>query len=385
MPCAARGLNRAAELCRSRSLTHTLVMLSLEHSSPPSRKRKQCTHSDDVRATVVRLRESGLSWLRVAELSGVPQTTARLIVQQAHTEGRTHKRHKGGAHHSVYSSAVRDTAVSAQESDAVLRLCDLQQRVQAAHSIAPALSTIHQWLVKDGFTTKNIQAYANDRNTDRTKDKRAAWCRDVGPLLRADTAVFIDETPFTFTLMRTRGRSRKGQAALGVVPAIRGKNHTVIAAISPARGLIHYEIKCTEPDIAFASKRKGAKKLKTAPKGVTRDTFREFLIHLFPLLGDTPHTLVFDNARIHTGDIDETIFQAGHEQLRLPAWSCELNPIEYVFAEWKLAYRVLYPVTDQDVDKAIHKSAKSITPQHCSNSFVHTQSLYAQCIAREDL
>jgi transposase len=360
-------------------------MLALEPSSPPSRKRKYSTHSDDVRASVVRARESGLSWPRVAELSGVPRSTARHIVQQAHTEGRTHKRHKGGAHHTVYSSAERATAVSAQESDAVLRLCDLQQRVEEAHAHTPALSTIHRWLVKAGYTTKNTQQYANERNTDSTKAKRAAWCRDVGPLLRADTAVFIDETPFSFTLMRTRGRSRRGQPALGVVPAIRGKNHTVIAAISPTRGLIHYEIKCPEPDFTFASKRKGAKKLKTAPKGVTRDRFREFLIHLFPKLGNTHHTLVFDNARIHTGDIDETIFQAGHDQQRLPPWSCELNPIEYMFAEWKLAYRVLYPVSEQEVDEAIHQSAKSITPPQCNKSFEHTQSLYAQCIAREDL
>jgi hypothetical protein len=137
--------------------------------------------------------------------------------------------------------------------------------------------------------------------------------------------------------MRTRGRSRKGQPAVGVVPAIRGRNRTVIAAISPTRGLLYFEIKVTEPDEEFISKRKGSKKKKTGPKGVTRDIFRNFLIHLseHPPLSDhsTTFTLLFDNARIHLGDIQETIFQVGHTQQRLPAWSPELNPIEHIFVK----------------------------------------------------
>jgi len=360
-------------------------MQSLEQITPSRHKRKQINHSDDARAAVVQLRDSGASWSDVVSLSGVPRSTAQLIVKQAHTEGRTAKKHKGGAHHTVYSSEVHDAVVSTQENDAVLRLKDLQQAVVGMQQTTPHLSTIWRWIHDAGYTTKNIQQYVNSRNTDETKTKRAAWCKDQGPLLRADTTVFIDETPFSLTIMKTRGRSRKGQPALGVVPVIKGKNHTVIAGISPQRGLIHYEIRVPESDFTFTSKRKGAKKVKTPPQGVARDKFREFLIHLFPLLGNTPHTLVFDNARIHTGDIDEVIFQAGHAQLRLPPWSCELNPIEYIFGVWKLAYRIHYPVSEKDVDDAIRESAKSITPQICMRSFEHTQRLYPHCVAREDL
>jgi hypothetical protein len=122
---------------------------------------------------------------------------------------------------------------------------------------------------------------------------------------------------------------------------------------------------------------------------VTRDVFRNFLIHLLehpPFSNSsTTFTLLFDNAAIHKGDIQETIFQAGHAQERLLAWSPELNPIEYIFSKWKLAYRVRSPTTDEEVDEAIRASASSITPTDCQRYFEHTQSLYPKALALEDL
>ena len=214
--------------------------------------------------------------------------------------------------------------------------------------------------------------------------------------------MLIDETPFSFCIVRTRGRSRKGKPAIAVTPQIRGKNHSVIAAISPAYGLIHYEIKVTEPDEEFISKRKGSKKKKTGPKGVTRDVFRTFLINLFshsPFsspaaasssassipVSSSPLTLVMDNCRIHLGDIGDTIFQTGHTQQLMPAWSPALNPIEYVFSKWKLAYRAHHADSEGAVNEAIRASARSITPTDCLHCFQHTQSLYAKAVAMEDI
>jgi transposase len=240
-----------------------------------------------------------------------------------------------------------------------------------------------------GFTPKALSSHAAPRNTLAKKQKRRDWCRDVSSTLTAETAIFIDESPFSFCITRSRGRSPKGQEAVTTTPAIRGKNHTVIAALSPAHGLVHYEIKVTEPDTEFISKRKGSKKKKTRPKGVTRERFRSFLINLLAKApfanSSTPFTLLFDNAKIHLGDIADTIFQAGYVQQLLPSYSPALNPIEYAFSKWKLAYRALHPDSEQAVDDAIHRTAPSITPANCQQWFVHTQSLYDKCLAMEDL
>jgi transposase len=95
---------------------------------------------------------------------------------------------------------------------------------------------------------------------------------------------------------------------------------------------------------------------------VTRDVFRSFLIDFLarPSLFDrsTTFTLVLDNAAIHKGDIEDTIFQVGH--------ACTaLNPIEYAFSKWKLAYRVHHAGSEAAVHDAIKQAASSITPQDC--------------------
>ena len=359
-------------------------------AAPAPHKRKYHTHSDDVRACVLKLHAQGMSWRKIEDSTSVPKSTAERWVAQHDAEGRVSKKPRGGSHHAVYDAAVREQAVSAQDRDAALRLSDIRQQLHlSAHSPQPSLRTILRWLQDAGFTTKRMQPYATQRNTAATKEKRAEWVRDVGEPLAADSAVFIDESPFSMTLMRDCGRSRKGVPALGVVPAIRGKNHSVIAAISPTAGLLHYHIHITQPSEEFVSKRKGSKKKKTGPKGVTRDVFRSFLVDLLalPFFHDAgkQRTLLFDNARIHLGDIPDVIFSAGHTPQPLASWSPELNPIEYAFSTWKFHYRVHYPATEEAVDPAIRASAASITPAKCEHWFEHARHLYAACLALEDL
>jgi len=323
-------------------------------------------------------------------MSGVAARTAQDWVSQHDADGQMSKKPRGGSHHVVYSAAVRAQAECAQDQDAAVRLSDIQRQLALPPgSPQPSLRTILRWLQDAGFTTKHLQQYATQRNTDATKQKRKTWVEEVGAKLTADAAVFIDESPFSMTLMRGRGRSRKGQPALGVVPAIRGKNHSVIAAISPSAGLLHYHIHTTQPDEEFVSRRKGSKKRKTGPKGVTRDVFRSFLVELLalPFFHDSgkQRTLLFDNARIHLGDIPDVIFSAGHTPQPLAPWSPELNPIEYAFSTWKFHYRVHYPATEDEVDPAIKDSAASITPARCQRWLEHTKRLYAACLALEDI
>jgi hypothetical protein len=358
------------------------------HSKP--RKRNYAAHSDDLRATVVRLRDRGDSWAQIEAVTALPHATAQQIVRVAQAEGRTAKKPKGGALRTVYPDAVRLDVVSAQDTDNALRLSDHAARVaDTFHTSPPSLSTVWRMLDDSGFTTKQGGQYANQRNTADTKQKRAAWCRDVAPTLTADTAVFVDETPFSLHTTRRRAKSRRGTPAIIVVPGIRSKNHSVIAAISPRYGLLHYQIKVTEPSEEFISKRKGSKKKKTRPKGVTRDIFRSFLLDLFHTptfaAATQPFTLCFDNARIHTGDIADSIFEAGHIKASQPAWSPELNPIELVFNTWKAAYKPKFPDSDDAVDEAIKKSATVVTSTLCAGCFEHTKSLYPKVLALEDL
>lgn len=213
-----------------------------------------------------------------------------------------------------------------------------------------------------------------------------------GDTLTADNAIFIDETPFSFTILRRRGRGRKG------VPAVQSVScQLFVVKITASLQQFRLVTVCCTGKLrwlslklhSFQSEKAVRQQRKTGKKGVTRDVFRTFVIELlqkpmFSAAGAHDY-LVCDNANIHKGDIDEVIFQAGHEQLFLPPYSCELNPIENVFSTWKLAYRVLFPATEEEVDEAIHRSATSITAQGCLHCFEHTRTLYAAALAMEDL
>jgi transposase len=404
------SLLTAAAAAPHSSLPSLLANLTSQHQEEKKesetgsgRKRKYHSLSNDGRATVIRLRDAGGTWQQVEAATAVPRSTARSIVEVQKEEGRSHKRQKGGNHKPVISDDVKRCITALQDSDSSLTLSEIHALLDATFFAgAPSLNTIWRVEKEAGFTTKKQEANAAPRNTLATKEKRRTWCQQVGPTLTAERSIFIDETPFSFCIVRTRGRSRKGKPAIAVTPQIRGKNHSVIAAISPSFGLLYYEIKLTKPDEEFISKRKGSKKKKTGPKGVTRDVFRSFLINLFthpPFsspaaasssassipVSSSPLTLVMDNCRIHLGDIGDTIFQTGHIQQLMPAWSPALNPIEYVFSKWKLAYRAHHADSEGAVDEAIRASAKSITPADCLHCFQHTQSLYAKAVAMKDL
>ena len=98
---------------------------------PASPKRKYNEHSDDLRACIVRLRDSHMSWKRVATLAGVPESTARDIVRTATKEGRTSKRHKGGNHKPVISDTLKQLVCDLQAADNTLRLQDIHHLLDA--------------------------------------------------------------------------------------------------------------------------------------------------------------------------------------------------------------------------------------------------------------
>jgi len=187
------------------------------------------------------MREHGDTWAQIESATGVARSTAQDIVRLQRAEGRTAKKHKGGNNKAVISDAVKRCITAQQTADATLRLQDIASLLDSAFfGGPPCLATIWNVLRDAGFTTKALSTHAASRNTLTKKEKRRDWCRDVGSTLTAATAIFIDESPFSFCITRTRGRSPKGQEAVTTTPAIRGKNHTVIAALSPAHGLVHY-------------------------------------------------------------------------------------------------------------------------------------------------
>jgi transposase len=187
------------------------------------------------------------------------------------------------------------------------------------------------------------------RAKERNEAKRAAWrerTRGVDPA----RYVWLDEVGSHLGMTRRYSRAPRGERAYGTAPGSRGKNRTLIAALTLAGigpGLLLDE-------------------------AVDRETFDGYIIHrLAPTL--TPgQIVVVDNLKVHYSDrAREAIEQRGAQLWYLPPYSPDLNPIEETFSKLKTFLRAAEPRTLDDHSTAIWAALRTITPHDAAGWFAH--------------
>jgi len=162
---------------------------------------------------------------------------------------------------------------------------------------------------------------------------------------------------------------------------LRGTNISLLAAISPAKGLIHY-------DTHTYSKEEG---------GVTAKVFLSFIQDLLQkdIFREQSMYLIMDNATIHKEeDINDLLElrKEGRLQNRfkhylcfLPPYSPQLNPIENVFGIWKTDALKTTMKNKDDVLEEIEKGKEKITQEVCKKCYSHTLSYFNSIVEREDI
>ena len=144
--------------------------------------------------------------------------------------------------------------------------------------------------------------------------------------------VFLDEAGVNFALIRLYARAPKGKRARGSRPHRRGKNGSMISAIS-LEGIV------TSLNLSGS---------------IDGLTFEAFVIRkLIPKLGKGA-VVVWDNYSIHKGqEIDKAIEKAGAKSIDLPPYSPDFNPIENCWSKIKSILRSIGARTYRDLESAI--------------------------------
>jgi transposase len=194
------------------------------------------------------------------------------------------------------------------------------------------------------------------RAKERDEAKRDVWrerTRDVDP----GRFVWIDETGSHLGMTRRYSRAPRGQRAYGTVPGSRGKNRTLITALTLAGigpGLLLDE-------------------------AIDRETFDGYVIHrLVPTLVPG-QIVVVDNLKVHYSDRARAAIEACGAQLwYLPAYSPDLNPIEEAFSKVKTSLRSAAPRTTDEHSTALWAALRAITPQDAAGWFAHAGYLPAR-------
>jgi transposase len=163
--------------------------------------------------------------------------------------------------------------------------------------------------------------------------------------------VFVDESGFNTSMTRLRARAPKGKRAYGKVPRNRGKNTTLIAAITL----------------------EGAMGQTMTIEGATdAPAFETYVEHfLAPSLREG-QVVVLDRLGAHrTEKVRELVEARGADLLFLPSYSPDLNPIEEAFSKIKYLVRKAGARVREVLAEAIGRALASVTLEDAAGWFAH--------------
>ncbi|MFN8634277.1 MAG: IS630 family transposase [Chloroflexota bacterium] len=187
------------------------------------------------------------------------------------------------------------------------------------------------------------------RASERDETKRAVWreqARDVDPA----RFVWVDETGSDLGMTRPYSRAPRGQRAYGDVPGRRGKNRTLITALT---------VDGFGPGLLL-------------DEAIDRAAFDAYVIHRLAPTLKADQIVVVDNLKVHYSDRAKSAIEARGAQLwYLPAYSPDLTPIEEAFSKFKGVLRTSAPRTVEAHSTAVWAALRTITSQDAAGWIAH--------------
>jgi transposase len=168
--------------------------------------------------------------------------------------------------------------------------------------------------------------------------------------LKGKNLVFLDESGVNLALTRLFARAVKGERAYGQRPQKRGKNVSLISAIS-LQGVLAQS---------------------SLMGGTDAVTFEAFISQkLLPKLWNGAY-VIMDNCSIHKGKaIRNLIESVGAKLIYLPTYSPEFNPIEHCWSKLKSLLRQIGARNYRDLAIAIEFAFSQISLHDIRNWFIH--------------
>jgi transposase len=162
----------------------------------------------------------------------------------------------------------------------------------------------------------------------------------------------VDESGFNTSMTRPRARAPKGKRAYGKVPKNRGKNTTLIAAITL----------------------QGAMGGSMTVEGATdTQAFEAYVEHFLAPTLEKGQVVVLDGLGAHRPSrIRELIEARGADLVFLPSYSPDLNPIEEAFSKIKhLVRKEGQQRVREALVEAIGRALAAVTAEDAAGWFAH--------------
>jgi transposase len=186
--------------------------------------------------------------------------------------------------------------------------------------------------------------------SERDEEARGLW-RWLACRFDARHLVFVDESGFNTSMTRLRARAPRGKRAYGKVPRNRGKNTTLIAAITL----------------------QGAMGESMSVEGATdSEAFEVYVEHFLAPSLSKGQVVVLDGLGGHrTQKVRELIEARGADLVFLPSYSPDLNPIEEAFSKIKALVRKEGARVCEALVEAIGRALAAVTLDDAASFFAH--------------
>lgn len=188
--------------------------------------------------------------------------------------------------------------------------------------------------------------------SEQDEIERAAWRWQMPWLFGHLDWVFVDESGSNKALCPRYGYAPRGERSHGKVPRNRGRNTSILAAMS-AEGMIGTMV----------------------VEGSTNTAV--FLTYLDNVLCPAlrpGQVVIMDNLSVHKNEaVREKIEACGARLVFLPAYSPDFNPIEHAFSKLKTFLRKTKARTQETLEAAIATSLATITPENARGWFKHCE------------
>jgi transposase len=186
--------------------------------------------------------------------------------------------------------------------------------------------------------------------SERDEQARGLW-RWLASRFDARRLVFVDESGFNTSMTRLRARAPRGKRAYGRVPRNRGKNTTLIAAITLQGGMGE------------------SMTLEGATDALAFEAYVEHV--LAPSLSEG-QVVVLDKLVAHrTEKVKDLIEERRADLVFLPSNSPDMNPIEEAFSKIKQLVRKAGARVREALVEAIGRALTAVTTEDAAGWFAH--------------
>ncbi|XP_074596279.1 uncharacterized protein LOC141851433 [Brevipalpus obovatus] len=327
---------------------------------------KKNSVSDDIRKLVCKKYDSGETYGMIAIAVELPYRTVQSIVRSYKRNGHPEKSKNWYRQQSKLGDAGRVFIKKVLDKDCTKTFRYIRAKLEQKKGISVSERTIGRAVDSFNYSFKRTSPMPKRRNDPDVIEKRYQYALRFSSFDESKI-FYLDEAGFNVSMRRRYGRSKKGEKAVSIVPAIRSRNISVSAAISK-ECLFFYEAVDRAYNISLF--------------GEFIDQFMDFLDQE----GYENRIIIMDNVRFHHADeILQKIESRGHSVEFLPPYSPFLNPIEEVFSKWKGIVKQKNCLNENDLIESIDEASREINESNCIAYFQHMKQFLPQCLEREPI